>query len=190
LVSEGISDKRRYLEPETPVNLRLVGHHPASPLAQASRYALASVKYHVAQYNIARLLEPLDSPRLADFMAALDPLNRLADESPGFVWRHQTADGNSTAIRVRDDHMIIINFSVWESIEALFEYAYHSAHVEIYRRRREFFEHMTLPYLVLWWVPAGHEPAVAEAEERLDYLRANGPSAYAFGFKSRQPPPE
>lgn len=146
--------------------------------------------YYLAQYNIARLLEPLDSERLADFMAALDPLNRLADESPGFVWRHQTEDGNSTAIRVRDDPMIIINFSVWESIEALFEYAYHSAHVKIFRRRLEFFEHMELPYLVLWWVPARHEPSVEEAEERLDYLRANGPSAYAFNFKSRYEPVE
>jgi hypothetical protein len=151
---------------------------------------LAGVKYHVAQYNIARLLEPLDSPRLADFMAALDPLNRLADESPGFVWRHQTEDGNSTSIRVRGDPMIIINFSVWESIESLFEYAYHSPHVEIFRRRWDFFEHQTLPYLVLWWVPAGHEPSVAEAEERLDYLREHGPSPYAFTFKSRHLPPE
>jgi hypothetical protein len=147
------------------------------------------VKYHVAQYNIARLLAPLDSPQLADFMNALDPLNRLADESPGFVWRHQTEDGNSTAIRVRGDPMIIINFSVWESIDALFEYAYHSPHVEMYRRRREFFEHMTQQYLVLWWVLAGHEPSVGEAEERLDHLRAHGPSPYAFGFKSRFPAP-
>ena len=72
------------------------------------------MKHQLAQYNIARLLEPLDGPRLAEFMAALDPLNQLAEESPGFVWRHQTADGNSTAIRVRGDPMIIINFSVWE----------------------------------------------------------------------------
>lgn len=148
------------------------------------------MKYHLAQYNIARLLEPLESERLVDFVAALDPLNRLGDESAGFVWRHQTEDGNSTAIRVRDDPMIIINFSVWESIEALFEYAYYSKHVEMFRRRLEFFEHMELPYLVLWWVPAGHEPSVEEAEERLDYLRANGPSPYAFNFKSRFAPVE
>ncbi len=146
---------------------------------------LCGVKYHLAQYNIAKLIEPLDTPRLADFMAALDPLNHLAEKSPGFVWRHQTAEGNSTAIRVRDDPAIIINFSVWESIEALFEYAYHSRHVEIYRRRREFFEQMDLPFAVLWWVPAGHEPSVAEADERLDYLRAHRPTPYAFTFKSR-----
>jgi hypothetical protein len=148
------------------------------------------VKYHLAQYNIAKLIEPLDTPRLADFVANLEPLNKLAEQSPGFVWRHQTAEGNSTAVRVRDDPAIIINFSVWESIEALFEYAYHSRHVEIFRRRREFFEAMEAPFAVLWWVPAGHEPSVAEAEERLDYLRDNGPTPYAFTFKSRQAPPE
>jgi hypothetical protein len=147
------------------------------------------VKYHLAQYNVARLLAPLDSPQLAPFMAALDPLNALADRSPGFVWRHQTEDGNSTAIRVQDDPMIIINFSVWESVESLFEYAYHSDHTPIYRRRREFFEHMELPYLVLWWVPAGHEPTVEEAEERLNYIREHGPTPHAFTFKKRFPPP-
>lgn len=146
--------------------------------------------YHLAQYNIARLRAPLDDPLLADFMAALDPLNKLADHSPGFVWRHAEADGNSTSIRVRGDPMILINFSVWESIEELRRYTYYSDHVRIYRRRREFFELMDVPYLVLWWVPEGHEPSVEEAEERLDYLQAHGPSPYAFGFKSLFDPPE
>lgn len=148
------------------------------------------MRYHLAQYNIARLVAPLESPQLAPFMAELDPLNRLADESPGFVWRHQTEEGNSTAIRVRDDPMIIINFSVWEDVDSLFEYAYHSAHVEIFRRRREFFEEHMRAYLVLWWVPAGHEPTVAEAEERLLHVEERGPSPYAFTFKKRFPPPE
>jgi hypothetical protein len=147
------------------------------------------VPYHVAQYNIARLIAPLDDPRIADFVAALDPINRLGDASPGFVWRHQTADGNSTSVRVRGDPLILINFSVWESVEAMFEYTYRSTHADIFRRRREFFEASELPQLVLWWVPAGHEPLVEEAEARLDYLRQQGPSPYAFGFKSRFAPP-
>jgi hypothetical protein len=147
------------------------------------------VAYRVAQYNIARLIAPLDDPRIAGFVAALDPFNQLGDTSPGFVWRHQTADGNSTSVRVRGDPLILINFSVWESIEAMFEYTYRSAHADIFRRRREFFEASELPQLVLWWVPAGHEPSVEEAEERLDNLRRHGPSSYAFGFKSQFAPP-
>jgi hypothetical protein len=147
------------------------------------------LKYHLAQYNIARLVAPLDSDRLADFVAALDPINHLADVSPGFVWRHQTHEGNSTAIRVRGDPMIVINFSVWEDIDSLFEYTYHTDHVEVFRRRREWFDPHDTYYLVLWWVPAGHEPSVAEAEERLDYLIEHGPTAEAFTLKQRFPPP-
>ncbi|MCH8813641.1 MAG: DUF3291 domain-containing protein [Chloroflexi bacterium] len=145
--------------------------------------------YHLAQYNIARLVAPLDDPRLRSFMDALDRLNCLADESEGFVWRHQTADGNSTSVRVRGDPMIVINFSVWAAIDSLFQYAYHSDHVEIFRRRKEFFEPFDLASLVLWWIPAGHIPSVEEAEERLDHLRDHGPTPHAFMFKRRYPAP-
>ena len=145
--------------------------------------------HHLAQYNIARLIAPLDDPRLADFVEALDRINQLGDQSPGFVWRHQTTEGNSTSIRIRGDDALVINFSVWESVEALFEYAFHSAHVEVYRKRRNWFEELREAYAVLWWVPAGHIPSVEEADGRLDYLRERGPTAEAFTFKQRFPPP-
>lgn len=150
---------------------------------------MTTTKWHLAQYNIARLVAPLDDPRLADFVSALDRINTLGDRSPGFVWRHQDADGTSTGTRVPGDDAIIINFTLWESVESLFEYAYHSAHVEVFRRRRDWFEEMRESYLVLWWVPGGHTPSVEEADERLDYLRANGPTAHAFTFKQRFPAP-
>ncbi|HET6615397.1 MAG TPA: DUF3291 domain-containing protein, partial [Dehalococcoidia bacterium] len=92
-------------------------------------------RWHIAQYNLAKLRAPLDDPLLADFVAAIDRINHLGDASPGFVWRHQTEDGNSTSVRPRDDSSIIINFTVWESIESLFEFTYHSDHVEVYRKR-------------------------------------------------------
>jgi hypothetical protein len=145
--------------------------------------------WHLAQYNIARLVAPLADPRLADFVSALDRINTLGDRSPGFVWRHQNADGTSTDERVRGDDAIIINYTIWESAETLFEYAYHSAHVEVFRRRREWFEEMREASMVLWWTPVGVIPSVAEADERLDYLRANGPAAHAFTFKQRFPAP-
>ncbi|MEP7215399.1 MAG: DUF3291 domain-containing protein [Anaerolineaceae bacterium] len=141
--------------------------------------------FHLAQYNIAWLLAPLDDPRLADFTANLDRVNKLADDAPGFVWRHQEADGNSTSIRIRDDDRLIINFSVWESAEALFEYAFHSDHVAMFRRRTEWFTHEEQPYAVLWWVAKGHVPTVEEAEARLAQLGAEGPTAAAFTFKTR-----
>ena len=146
-------------------------------------------RYHLAQYNLARLLAPLDHPQGADFVANLHRINELGDRSPGFVWRLQTDDGTSTSVRVRGDDLVIVNFTLWESAEALFEFTYRSGHAEMYRRRREWFEAPTEAYLVLWWVPVGHIPAVEEADERLDYLRAHGPTPYAFSFKQRLPPP-
>ena len=139
--------------------------------------------HHLAQVNIARLRAPLDTPLLADFVALLDPINALADESPGFVWRLQTEDGDATAIRAFADDRLIINMSVWESIEALAEFAFRGRHVDVMRRRREWFERLRDAYVCLWWVPAGHTPSIAEARERLEHLREHGPTAHAFTFR-------
>lgn len=141
--------------------------------------------YHLAQYNIAWLRAPLDDPLLGDFVANLQRINELAEASPGFVWRHQTADGDSTSVRVRDDGRIIINFSVWESVAALHAYAFRTDHAAMFKRRHEWFTHDDEPYAVLWWVPAGHLPTVLEAEERLARLAAAGPHPDAFTFKRR-----
>jgi hypothetical protein len=146
--------------------------------------------YHLAQYNLARLLAPLGDPRSADFVAALERINTLGDRTPGFVWRLQTEDGTSTSVRVRNDPLILVNFTVWESIEALFEFAYRSDHVDVYRRRGEWFEKPAEAHLVMWWIPAGRIPTIDEAEERLDCLRANGPTPRAFTFKKRFPAPD
>jgi heme-degrading monooxygenase HmoA len=144
---------------------------------------------NLAQLNVALPREPLDSPRLADFMAALDPVNELADASPGFVWRLQTEDGNATAIRAFGGDTMV-NMSVWESLEALRAFVYSNrGHLDVMRRRREWFEEHVEAFQVLWWVPAGHIPAVAEAEERLLLLRARGPSPEAFTFRRHFPPP-
>jgi hypothetical protein len=148
-------------------------------------------KFHLAQYNVAKLVAPLDDPRLDEFHANLDRINQLGDRSPGFVWRHQNADGTSTSTRVGDDPLVVINYTVWESIESLFEYTYHSDHVEVFRKRRDWFEdHGGVHYLAMWWLPAGHIPSVEEAEERLAHLRAHGPTQYCFTFKQRFGPPE
>jgi hypothetical protein len=146
--------------------------------------------YHLAQLNIGRLRAPLDSPQLAAFVEALDRVNELADRSPGFVWRLQTEDGDATAIRAFDDDMLIVNMSVWESVETLADYVYGPDHRAIMRRRREFFERMAESFLVLWWVPAGHVPSVGEAKDRLFTLRQHGPTPEAFTFRSRFPAPD
>ncbi len=135
--------------------------------------------YQLAQLNIAHLSAPMDSPVLADFVANLDRINALADNSAGFVWRLQTEDGDATAIRHFGDDRLV-NMSVWENAEALHSYVYKSAHAEIMRRRKEWFTKMRESYIVLWWVPRGHHPSLAEAAARLKLLREQGPSAEAF----------
>jgi hypothetical protein len=146
--------------------------------------------YYVAQCNIGRVLAQLDTPQLAGFVAALEPINRMADDAPGFVWRLQTEAGDATAIRAFEDDMLLLNMSVWESIEALAEFTYRTPHRDVLRRRREWFERLADAYLVLWWVPAGKLPTVVEARERLEALRRDGPTREAFTFRSPFPPPD
>jgi hypothetical protein len=146
---------------------------------------MADQKYHIAQVNIARMRAPLDTPLMADFVNALDAINAVADGSPGFVWRLQDEGGNATSIKAFDDDMIIVNMSVWESIDALFQYVYASDHVDVFRRRAEWFEKLTVPALTMWWVPAGHIPTVQEAQEKHAYLTEHGVTPLAFNFKQR-----
>jgi hypothetical protein len=144
-------------------------------------------RWKLAQVNVAIPRAPVDAPLMADFVAALEPINRIADGSPGFVWRLQSAEGNATGFRLSDGQLIV-NMSVWESIEALAEFVYRGPHVAIMRHRRRWFEAMEL-YLALWWIPRGHLPTLAEAEERLEHLRRHGPTAQAFTFRAPHPPP-
>ncbi len=146
-------------------------------------------EWHLAQANIGRAVAPMDDPTMADFMAQLDAINALADRTPGFVWRLQSGSGNATDIAVTDDPLVILNMSVWESVDALFDYVYRTAHTPVMARRREWFETPTRPHLVLWWVEAGHRPRVTEALDRLDMLAERGPTPDAFTFKQRFPAP-
>lgn len=141
--------------------------------------------YHLAQLNIASMVAPIDSETMSGFVARLDEINALADGHDGFVWRLQTEDGDATALRPYDDERIIVNMSVWESVDKLFDYVYKSTHVELLKSRKEWFTHMTDFYMCMWWIPAGTIPTTGEAKHRLDYMRDNGISPYAFTFKQR-----
>jgi heme-degrading monooxygenase HmoA len=139
--------------------------------------------HHLAQFNVGRLRAPLDAPSMAEFLALFEPVNALADTAPGFVWRLTDGEGDDAiAIRPYGDH-VIINLSVWESREALWNFAYRSTHLDALRRRREWFTRMVEPYLVMWWVPAGRTPSVEEALDRLERIRRDGPGPGAFTFR-------
>lgn len=147
-------------------------------------------RFHLAQANIGLLRAPIEDPIMEGFRSQLDSINALADCSPGFVWRLQTEDGNALAIRPFADERMAINMSVWESLEALQQYVYGSAHVGPLRDRKQWFESIEGPILVLWWIPVGHVPTVAEAQERLAHLKERGPSPGAFTFRTPFPSPD
>ena len=140
--------------------------------------------FHLAQYNIARARAPLSDPLLSDFVAAIERVNAAAEHAPGFIWRLKDESGASSSyVRAYDDERMLINLTVWESVEALRAYTYAAPHVEIFRRRHEWFEPHDGPGLVMWWIPIGHIPTVEESQRRIEHLAAHGPSAHAFTFK-------
>lgn len=145
--------------------------------------------HHLAQYNIARARAPLGDPLLGDFVAAIARLNEAAERAPGFVWRLKDESGASSAyVRAYDDPRMLVNLSVWESVDALRAYTYAAPHIELFRRRAEWFEPHAGPSLVLWWIEAGHKPTVEEADARLRHLAVHGPTEYAFNFRSADAP--
>ena len=144
----------------------------------------------LAQVNIGRLVAPVDDPRIGEFMAQLDEVNALAERSPGFVWRLKSDSGNATDIAYSDDPFVIVNMSVWESIESLKQFTYGSRHLAVFRDRQKWFEKLALPHYCLWWVANGHEPSVAEGRERLEHYQKQGASPQAFWFSQCFPAPE
>ena len=148
-----------------------------------------AAEWHLAQINIARFKAPIDDPLIAGFVEMLDPINAIADVAPGFVWRLQTDEGNATSIRAFDDDLILVNMSVWESVEELNAFVYRSPHFEVFGRRREWTEHMDRAYVALWWIPAGTIPSVEEGKRRLELLIERGPTPDAFTFKRSFPAP-
>jgi hypothetical protein len=145
---------------------------------------------HLAQINIARMKGAFEDPVMAGFAARLEELNALADGSDGFVWRLQGGEGNATYLRPFDDDRIIVNMSVWESIEQLRAYVYSSAHAEVLRQRRDWFEKFDRVMIALWWIPAGRIPSVDEGKKRLASIEQQGATPFAFTFKATFPPDE
>lgn len=147
--------------------------------------------YHLAQMNTARFHRPMDHPDMADFVEMLDPVNHHADSAPGFVWRLTDEDSNdATSITFYDDPLLLVNMSVWTDVSSLRNFVYRTDHSEMVKRRGEWADAMESHYIVLWWVPVGHTPDVAEGDACLRLLREKGPTPEAFTFGRSFPPPE
>ena len=147
------------------------------------------MNHHLAQINISRLLAPLDDPQIAGFVSQLEPINALADSASGFVWRLKSDSGNATDIAYSDDPFVIVNMSVWESLQALRDFAYRSDHVKVFRDRAKWFEKADKPNYCLWWVAAGHMPTVAEGRARLEHYQMHGATPFSFWFSQPFPEP-
>jgi hypothetical protein len=144
--------------------------------------------HELAQVNVARMRAPLDSAEMGDFVAALDPVNRMADASPGFLWRMRSAGGHAATALPDGASFQVVNVSVWESYDALHAFVYRSAHGAYVRRRSRWFLPTPQPSTALWWVRAGERPTVDDALRRLRLLRAEGPSHRAFTLRKRFEP--
>lgn len=144
-----------------------------------------STTHQLAQVNIARMIAPIDSPEMADFVDNLDRINAIAENSIGFVWRLTGDENNATALRVFEDDFLIINMSVWDSKEALFNFTYASQHAGVLKRKKEWFHKMTDRHMCLWYVNVGRRPTPQEAKKRLQYLNDHGETPYAFSFKQK-----
>ena len=141
--------------------------------------------WHIAQLNIATMLgKNINDPIMTEFVAQLDVINAVAEQSEGFVWRLKSDDGNATSYNPYNDERLIINFSVWENVDDLKNFVYKSAHTTVMKDRKKWFDNFGKAYYVLWNIPAGYIPSLEEAVKRLAWLQQKGPTEYAFDFKN------
>ena len=146
--------------------------------------------FHIAQFNVAKMIASLDHPLMRDFVNALQPINAIADSSPGFVWRLKDDSGDATAIQAFADETILTNMSVWATLDALKRFVYESSHLKFLRDKKKWFMPYGKPNLVLWWVEQDKLPTLADGKDRLEMLSRNGPGPEAFTFANVFPPNE
>ena len=139
----------------------------------------------LAQFNIARMLAPMGSELMREFEERLDPVNELAEQGPGFVWRFKEDNNNATSITIFDDDYWLVNMSVWQSIEDLFNFVYKSGHLQVFRKKQQWFEPAKEHNMAMWYIEDHMFPTIEQAVERLLYLRDHGDTPYAFSFRSR-----
>ena len=145
--------------------------------------------YYLAQINVALMKAPIEAPIMAEFAAALNEVNAVAEQSPGFVWRLQTPSGNATDISAYSEPRMLINLSVWRNLEQLKAYVYRSLHFEFFVRRRQWFEKLQGEHFAMWWILAEHLPTIEEGKAKLEYLALHGDSPECFTFAKPYPPP-
>lgn len=150
--------------------------------------------FHLAHANIAWMHGTADEPVMSGLIRRIDEINRLAEESKGFVWRVPDSEATLESYEVFradfpgfDPARFFYNMSVWESVEDLRAYTLHSAHAEMVYERRQWLDSIAGANVALWWIPVGHHPTIAESAERLRRVRECGPTPYAFTLRKSFP---
>jgi hypothetical protein len=118
----------------------------------------------LAQFNIGRLRSSLDPLRVRKFTAAMTEINRMAESSPGFVWRLPDREAHLAVKRSAPGPIYIVNLSLWKDYESLHAFVYRSPHGYFTKHRRRWFDRVEGPAFVLWWVREGHLPDLQEGE--------------------------
>ena len=145
--------------------------------------------YQIAQFNVGRMLgDNIEAPIMKEFVDNIAMVNALAEKSNGFIWRMKDDNNNATSFNPFNDQQIIINLSVWESVEALEAFTYKSLHTNFLKRRKEWFSNFGKPHFVLWWIEKGKYPSLEVAKNKLEFLQENGPTEIAFNFRKQFPP--
>jgi mannose-6-phosphate isomerase-like protein (cupin superfamily) len=186
IVHRGVWHTVRVYAPSRLLHLTMGAGTRHRPVAEEP----ATPGYELAQLNVARMKGAKDSAVMKEFVASIDRVNALADAAPGFVWRPQAGEGDATALAALESDNVLVTLSVWRDLASLRNYVYESGHLEVLRRRREWFESLGEASIVLWWVPKGHRPTVEEALARLEQLRRSGPGPEAFDFRYAHPSPD
>jgi hypothetical protein len=147
--------------------------------------------YQIAQINIARMKGvDINDPLMKEFVDNLDIVNAIAEKSEGFIWRLKEENNNATSLNPYNDEQIIINISVWESIETLEKFMYHTFHSDFLKRRKEWFQSFGSAHTAMWWIPCGQFPSMQTAVDKLDHLQKNGASEFVFDFRNKFPTPK
>ncbi|MEV6239302.1 DUF3291 domain-containing protein [Lentzea sp. NPDC051838] len=146
-------------------------------------------EFHLAQANLTIGRFSFDHWRMRGFARRVDPINALAQQAPGFVWRPTSERMTADLERLGRDAMLeAFNLSVWESVEALWEFTFRGLHLEAVKLSEKWFDPATA-LDVMWWVPKGHQPTTEEGLAKLDQVRRDGPTQDAFTFRKRFPEP-
>lgn len=127
----------------------------------------------LAQVNVSRLLAPLDTPLLADFVDRLADVNAAGEGAPGFPWCLQGEGGDATDVQafgwdVAGSHGTIVNLTPWTSPRSLVDFVFSPVHLTVMCRWRTWFHRVAEATTALWWVPDVGASSVADAvDERL-----------------------